>query len=76
MSDPMTDEQLEEIRQRLDHTPAVPFTVLEPGVARVTMGDLRRIVHTSFSLLCEVERLRDENAALREIATPSRGIPS
>ena len=62
--DGLTEEMFEAIRQRLDHTPAVPFTVIEPGVARVQMGDLRRIVHDAFSLLAEVERLR---AALARI---------
>ena len=64
MSDPMDAVELEQIRQRIDRTPVVPFTIAEPGVARVQMSDLRRIVHDAMSLLCEVERLR---AALGEV---------
>lgn len=66
----LSDEQLVEIRAKLDRTPIIPFTTdkTERGVARVQMRDLRWAVHTLLDLLAEVERRRAREAALLKIA--------
>lgn len=59
----MTDEELAAIRKRLD-TPML----LHSTVDGKTLNQLSAIAGDTARLLAEVERLRVENAALREIA--------